>query len=166
MTEHVGLPEPFLDRDGFPLPLRHVRDEVVARGGTMSGRERHWVISHPDPALPDITVTIYPDGDVLIDAGDDLRLDVFCTTAWLAGPAEHPWSHVEDVLTGILAGGFERTVWRGRDGEIVNWTVSLTGPWVDEAGGNPPAAEPVDATRRTVTYPAWPPSTMHESHGE
>ncbi|MGH3761192.1 hypothetical protein [Actinophytocola sp.] len=132
----------------------------------MAGSELDWVISHPDPALPDIKLTIFPGGDVLIDAGDDLAQDVFCTTAWLIGPAEHPWSHVEDVLAGILAGGFERTVWRNRDGEIVNWGVVLTGPWVDEAGGNPPAAEPAETTKRTVACPAWPPSTVNDSAGD
>lgn len=88
MTEHRPLPEPFHDSTGFPLPLRHLHAEVRSRGGDIVGSSLDWRITHPDPDLPDIRVNINEQGEVLIDAGSDMTMDVFCDEAWQVGSTE------------------------------------------------------------------------------
>lgn len=156
MNEHRGLPEPFDDETGFPLPLTRIRGEVRARGGDITGEGLNWRIAHPDPDVPDIRLDITARGEVLIDAGDDRVMDVFCEEAWTRGSAEHPWTHLEDVLLGFLEGGFTRVVWRDADGAISHFAVSLKGSRIDESGGTAGTPDVPVATKTEVTYPAWP----------
>src|SRR6266508_3639369 len=94
MSEHNWLPEPFHDDTGFPLPLLRLRAEVERRGGTIAGSGLQWRITHPDPHLPDIRIDIDSQGNVLVDAGREVVMDVFDDEAWRIGPDKnHPWIH-------------------------------------------------------------------------
>jgi hypothetical protein len=161
MSEHDWLPKPFHDDTGFPLPLRHLRVEVERRGGVISGSGMIWRLTHPDPSLPDILIDIDDEGNVLVDAGHEVGMDVFNDEAWRTGPDERPWTHLEDVLLGFLEGGFTQIVRRDNNGRVTHHLMHLKGSHVSEAGGT---ATPVDEswTEETVSYPAWPPGDGDE----
>lgn len=156
MSEHNWLPEPFHDDTGFPLPLLRIRAEVERRGGSITGSGLQWRLTHPDPHLPDIRIDIDDHGNVLVDAGREVVMDVFDDEAWRVGPDERPWTHLEDVLLGFLEGGFTRTVWRDDDGHITHFGMRLKGSHVGEAGGTTGRADESRTTQETVSYPAWP----------
>ena len=79
MSDHAGLPEPFFDGGGFPICLSLLRDEIGSRGGRIAGDGLAWRVVHPDSELPDIEITFYDEGDVLVSCGPRMWVEEFCS---------------------------------------------------------------------------------------
>ncbi|RZS32770.1 hypothetical protein EV193_111155 [Herbihabitans rhizosphaerae] len=163
--EHAGLPEGFLGPDGFPLSLARFRAEVVARGGAITGVDLRWVVSHPDPGILDIVISVDEHGDAIIDAGGEVSLDLHCQERWWQSPsADRDWSHIEDALLGYLNGGYTEVYSFNAEGERIRVDFLLEypeeSPDARESGGyaDPAVSPDRREVSRTVRwkYPAWP----------
>jgi hypothetical protein len=157
MSDHTGLPGPFYDASGFPLCLSLVRYDVESRGGRVTGEGLAWRVVHPDSGLPDIEITFYNEGDVLVSCGPHMWVEEFCSADrkwWARGVwGDCPYTWVESAVLAFVTGGAVVQTWTDRDGKEQSLTIA-DGPCVNERGGygNPPDDGEITKWR----YPAWP----------
>jgi hypothetical protein len=123
-----ALPDPFLDEDGFPIPLRGIRSEVAARGGRIeptpdSNGGSHvlhdWRIVHPerpaigmwffDMGLVSLSVDMYRDSIDIQSEGMD--------TPYEHAPDSAPdRTELEAFLLAVIREG-TWGAWEGRNAE-------------------------------------------------
>ncbi|MGH8574701.1 MAG: hypothetical protein ACREX8_19340 [Gammaproteobacteria bacterium] len=164
MSEHNGLPSPFFDDSGFPLCLLAVRGEIESRGGRIIGEGLVWRVTHPDPGLPDIVVTFYEEGEVVVSSGPRMWVEEFCSADrkwWERGVwRDCPYTWVESAVLAFVTGNSTVWTWTDEDGQERSLTVA-DGPCVSERGGYDAVPTDERASRIPVTewrYPAWPPA--------